>query len=57
MFEVKTASIEVEGKTITLETGRLAKQANGAVLVSCGESSVLVTATSGNLSPMRRFSH
>jgi len=38
-------SIIVAGRTMTLETGRLAKQANGAVLVSYGETSVLVTAT------------
>lgn len=35
---------EIGGKTITLETGRLAKQANGAVLVRCGDTMVLVTA-------------
>lgn len=33
------------GRTITLETGRLAKQASGAVLVKYGETVVLVTAT------------
>jgi polyribonucleotide nucleotidyltransferase len=32
------------GRTLTLETGRLAKQANGAVLVTYGESVVLVSA-------------
>ncbi len=41
---VKKATIEVGGKTITIETGALAKQANGAVLVTCGETVVLVTA-------------
>jgi polyribonucleotide nucleotidyltransferase len=44
---VKT--VDVGGKTITIETGRIAKQAGGAVLVSCGESVVLVAAT-GNKS-------
>ncbi len=39
---VKT--VEVGGKTITLETGRFAKQASGSVLVSCGGTMVLVTA-------------
>ncbi|MHB1412026.1 MAG: polyribonucleotide nucleotidyltransferase [Thermoleophilia bacterium] len=38
-------SIEIGGKTISLETGRLAKQANGAVLVRWGDTMVLVTAT------------
>jgi len=40
-----TVEVEVGGKKITLETGRLAKQANGAVLVRCGDTMVLVTAT------------
>jgi polyribonucleotide nucleotidyltransferase len=44
MMKAVTASVEVDGKTISLETGRLAKQANGAVLVRCGDSMVLVTA-------------
>ena len=30
--------------TVTLETGRMARQADGAVLVSMGDTSVLVTA-------------
>ncbi len=40
-----TVEVEVGGKTITLETGRLAKQANGSVLVRCGDTMVLVAAT------------
>ncbi|MEE2679390.1 MAG: polyribonucleotide nucleotidyltransferase [Myxococcota bacterium] len=43
-FEPSTVSLEVGGRTMTLETGRLAKQAAGAVLVSYGETVVLVTA-------------
>jgi polyribonucleotide nucleotidyltransferase len=42
-FEPTTASFEVGGRTMTLETGRIAKQAAGAVLVSYGDTSVLVT--------------
>ncbi len=42
--KVHTASVEIAGRTLTLETGRLAEQAQGAVLVSYGESVVLVTA-------------
>lgn len=38
-------SIEIGGKTLTLETGRLAKQANGAVLISLNDNVVLCTAT------------
>ena len=42
--EMNTVEVEIGGKTITLETGRLAKQANGAVLVRCGDTMVLVSA-------------
>lgn len=41
-----TVTTSVGGKQITIETGRLAKQADGAVLVSCGNNMVLVTAVS-----------
>jgi polyribonucleotide nucleotidyltransferase len=44
-------SVEVGGKALTLETGRLAKQADGAVLVTYGESVVLVTAVSTSERP------
>ncbi len=37
-------STEINGKTLTLETGRMAKQADGAVLVQYGDTMVLVTA-------------
>jgi len=32
-------------KTLTIETGKVARQANGAVMVRCGDTIVLVTAT------------
>jgi polyribonucleotide nucleotidyltransferase len=41
---MKKISIEFEGKTISLETGRLAKQANGAVYATYGETAILATA-------------
>jgi polyribonucleotide nucleotidyltransferase len=44
-------SISVHGKSLVLETGRLAKQADGAVLVTYGESVVLVTAVCGDERP------
>lgn len=44
MSNVKRAQIEIGGQQITIETGELAKQANGAVLVTSGETVVLVTA-------------
>ncbi len=37
-------SVEIGNTTVTIETGRVAKQANGSVLISAGESIVLVTA-------------
>lgn len=37
-------NIEIGGRTIILETGRFAKQANGAVMITCGETMVLATA-------------
>jgi polyribonucleotide nucleotidyltransferase len=36
--------VELSGRVITIATGKMAKQANGAVVVSCGDSMVLVTA-------------
>ncbi len=39
-----TVEIDLGGRQITLETGRMAKQANGAVVVRCGDSVVLVSA-------------
>ncbi len=44
-------SVVVNGKPLTFETGRLAKQAHGAVLITYGESIVLVTAVSGDERP------
>lgn len=43
-----TVERTIGGKTIKIETNRIAKQANGSVVVSCGDSVVLVTATMGN---------
>jgi polyribonucleotide nucleotidyltransferase len=39
---------EVGGKTLTLETGKLARQAGGAVVVRYGETVVLVTVVASN---------
>ena len=41
----KTQSVSFDGREIRLTTGLFAPQAGGAVLVECGETSVLVTAT------------
>ncbi len=39
-------SVMIGGRPLTFETGRLAKQAHGSILITFGESVVLVTATS-----------
>lgn len=42
---MKKITIDVGGRPLTIETGTLAKQAGGAVVVTYGETVVLVTAT------------
>src|SRR5215208_759669 len=49
MAEVHEVSVEIGGAEIRFETGRLAKQASGAVLVAAGDTRVLSTSTDGNL--------
>src|SRR3989304_286222 len=44
MFKTHTVEIEWAGRPLTLETGRIARQADGAVLATYGETSVLATA-------------
>ncbi|SNB45653.1 polyribonucleotide nucleotidyltransferase [Geobacter sp. DSM 9736] len=39
-----TVQVDFGGRTISIETGKMAKQANGSVVVSCGDTMVLVTA-------------
>ena len=43
MFDITREEIEWGGRTLTLETGRVARQADGAVLATYGETSVLAT--------------
>ena len=45
MFDMKKVQIEWGGKTLTLETGRIARQADGAVLATLGETVVLCAVT------------
>jgi polyribonucleotide nucleotidyltransferase len=49
MSDVTRVSVEVGGAEISFETGKLAKQASGAVVVRSGDTMVLGTATAGNL--------
>ena len=48
--------IEISGQTLTIETGRMAKQASGSVLVTYGETVVLVASTANQgIEPNRGF--
>ncbi len=52
---IKVVEREIAGRTLTIETGRMAKQADGAVYVTYGGSSVLVAATSAGLRDLPFF--
>ena len=45
MFNVYKKEIDFAGKTLTLETGKIARQADGAILATVGETSVLCAVT------------
>jgi polyribonucleotide nucleotidyltransferase len=49
MFDVTRVSADVGDGQISFETGKLAKQASGSVVVQSGDTMVLCTATVGNL--------
>jgi polyribonucleotide nucleotidyltransferase len=49
MFDVSRVSVEISGMEISFETGKLARQASGAVVVRAGDTMVLCTATAGGL--------
>ena len=49
MFDVTRVSADIGEGQISFETGKLAKQASGAVVVRSGDTMVLCTATVGNL--------
>ena len=44
MFDIKRKTIEWGGRMLTLEAGRMARQADGSVLATYGETMVLATA-------------
>ncbi len=46
MFEIHREQLEWAGRKLVLETGRIARQADGAVYASWGETSVLATVVS-----------
>jgi polyribonucleotide nucleotidyltransferase len=47
MFKTHKVERQIGGKTLLIETGKLAKQADGAVVVTYGETVVLVAAVAG----------
>jgi polyribonucleotide nucleotidyltransferase len=56
MFDTRKVEIEWGGKTLTLETGRVARQADGAVLATLGETVVLCAVTAAkNVKPGQDF--
>ena len=44
MFQINKEDIKINGKKITLETGKVARQADGAIIATCGETVVIATA-------------
>jgi polyribonucleotide nucleotidyltransferase len=44
MFDTKSVSLDWAGRKLTLETGRVARQADGAVFATWGETALLATA-------------
>ena len=46
--DAKIYKIEIGGREVTFETGRLCEQANGSCLVRCGETVVMVNVTMSN---------
>jgi polyribonucleotide nucleotidyltransferase len=47
MFDIKKKTIDWAGRKLTLETGRMARQADGAVIATYGETTVLATVVYG----------
>ena len=45
---VQRVQIDFGGRSFSIETGKVAKQANGSALVQYGETVVLVTAVTSN---------
>ena len=43
MFKIHKEEIAINGKKITLETGKIARQADGAIIATCGETVVIAT--------------
>src|SRR3954454_23300541 len=48
-LNIQRVSMQLAGRTLTIETGKVAEQADGAVTVRYGDSMVLSTAVSGGI--------
>ena len=44
MFKIEKEELKINGKKLTLETGKVARQADGAIIATLGETVVLATA-------------
>ena len=44
MFKIQKEEIDFGGKKLTLETGKVARQADGAIIAKLGETVVIATA-------------
>jgi len=47
-MNIKQTSVTINGKTISFETGKIAQQANGSVVLRCGDTMILSTACSSS---------
>ncbi len=58
MFKIHKEELEVNGKKLTLETGKIARQADGAIIATCGETVVIATVVGAkNLEMDKTFFH
>ena len=47
----ESVSLEIGGRTLIIETGELAKQANGSVIVRYGDANVVLAAVTASEAP------
>ncbi len=48
MFDISRVEREIGGRTLSIETGKIARQADGAVVVQYGDTIVLVAAVTAS---------
>lgn len=48
-MERKILKIDLDGRTLVFETGKIAKQANGSIMLHCGETTILTTACAAEI--------